>query len=435
VKVLVMTLGTRGDVQPFVALARALDAAGHEAVVCGPHRFEDFVVGHGIRFAGVDDGPMRQLDSPAEAGNVIQGGVRARLRQVRSMPGMFNQVLTDCWRVASAGAGAGAQAIVHNGQILAGQHLGEALGVPAVLGLPIPMYVPTAAFPWAGQALPTWWPARLNRASYGGMKMLAVMFGRVIDQWRSDTLRLKPRPGRHDPTRNPDGTAAVVLHAYSPAVLPRPDDWPAAALVTGYWFLDDNSTLPADVQQFLADGPAPVFAGFGSMTGLDPVQTATAVVDAAAIAEERLILATGWGGLDTEAAKAAAGRTGVDLCVVDNVDYRGQFPRVSTVVHHGGAGTTGTAFAAGRPQVVCPFVADQPFWARIAQEHGVAPDPLPQRSLTSEALAERLVVAQGAEARAAATGLGDRIAAEDGLAVAVAAIEQATTLTGSAGST
>jgi sterol 3beta-glucosyltransferase len=308
-----------------VALARALDAAGHEAVVCGPHRFEDFVVGHGIRFAGVDDGPMRQLDSPAEAGNVIQGGVRARLRQVRSMPGMFNQVLADCWRVASAGAGAGAQAIVHNGQILAGQHLGEALGVPAVLGLPIPMYVPTAAFPWAGQALPRWWPARLNRASYGGMKMPAVMFGRVIDQWRSDTLRLKPRPGRHDPTRNPDGTAAVVLHAYSPAVLPRPDDWPSAALVTGYWFLDDNSTLPADVQQFLADGPAPVFAGFGSMTGLDPVQTATAVVDAAAIAEARLILATGWGGLDTEGAKAAAGRTGVDLCVVDNVDYRGLF--------------------------------------------------------------------------------------------------------------
>jgi len=171
------------------------------------------------------------------------------------------------------------------------------------------------------------------------------------------------------------------------------------------------------------------------MTGLDPVQTATAVVDAAAIAEARLILATGWGGLDAEAAKAAAGRTGVDLCVVDNVDYRGLFPRVSTVVHHGGAGTTGTAFAAGRPQVVCPFVADQPFWARIAQERGVAPDPLPQRSLTSEALAERLVVAQGTDARAAATGVGDRIAAEDGLAVAVAAIEQATTLTGSAGST
>ena len=137
-----MTLGSRGDVQPFVVLAGALVAAGHEAVVCGPHRFEDFVVGRGVRFAGVDDGPLRQLDSSAEAVNVIQGGVRVRLRQVRSMPGMFNQVLADCWRVASAGAGAGAQVIVHNGQILAGQHVGEALGVPAVLGLPIPMMSP-----------------------------------------------------------------------------------------------------------------------------------------------------------------------------------------------------------------------------------------------------------------------------------------------------
>ena len=121
-------------------------------------------------------------------------------------------------------------------------------------------------------------------------------------------MRLTPRPGRHDPTRNPDGTAAVVLHAYSPAVLPRPDDWPAAASVTGYWFLDANSTLPDDVEKFLADGPAPIFAGFGSMTGVDPVQTATAVVEAAAIADARLILGAGWGGLDADAATAAAGR-------------------------------------------------------------------------------------------------------------------------------
>ena len=190
-----MTLGTRGDVQPFVALARALDAAGHEAVVCGPHRFKNFVVGHGIRFAGVDDGPMRQLDSPAEASNVQSGWGSGA-----AAPGAV-----DAWDVQPGpdrllagrlgGCGVGTQAIVHNGQILAGQHLGEALGVPAVLGLPIPMYVPTAAFPWAGQALPTWWPARLNRASYGGMKMLPVMFGRVIDQWRTRHSPAEASPG------------------------------------------------------------------------------------------------------------------------------------------------------------------------------------------------------------------------------------------------
>lgn len=127
-----MTLGTRGDVQPFVALARALDAGGHEAVRCGPHRFADFVTGNGVVFAGVDDGPMRQLDSSTAAGEAIQGGIRTRLRQIRSMPSMFTQVLTDCWQVATVGPGAGAEVVVHNGQIVTGQHVAEALGVPAV---------------------------------------------------------------------------------------------------------------------------------------------------------------------------------------------------------------------------------------------------------------------------------------------------------------
>jgi sterol 3beta-glucosyltransferase len=427
VKALIMTLGTRGDVQPFVALARAWDSAGHEAVLCGPHRFADFVTSSGVRFAGVDDGPMRQLDSPAEAGQVIQGGLRARLRQVQTMPHMFDQLLLDCWQVASHGPGAGAEVIVHNGQILAGPHVAEALEVPAILALPIPMYVPTRAFPWAGQALPAWWPRRLNRATYGGMKMPAAVFGRVIDRWRADTLQLPRRRGRHDPTVNPDGTPATVLHAYSPAVLPRPDDWPATASVTGYWFLDTNAALPDGVESFLAAGPAPIFAGFGSMTGVDPAQTAIAVVEAAAIADTRLILSAGWGGLDADAATAAAARTGVDLCLVDNVDYRRLFPRVATVIHHGGAGTTGAAFAAGRPQVVCPFVADQPFWARLAHHRGVAPSPLPQRSLTAPTLADRVVETQHPALRAAATALGERIAAEDGLATAVAEIEHAAT--------
>ena len=107
-KGLIMTLGTRGDVQPFVALARALDAAGHEAVLCAPHRFADFATGNGVTFAGVDDGPMRQLDTPAEAGEAFGGGIRARLRQIREMPSMFDQVLADSWQVAADCLGAGA---------------------------------------------------------------------------------------------------------------------------------------------------------------------------------------------------------------------------------------------------------------------------------------------------------------------------------------
>ncbi|MFI2486109.1 glycosyltransferase [Promicromonospora kroppenstedtii] len=424
-KALIMTLGTRGDVQPFVALAQALDAAGHETVLCAPHRFGEFVTRNGVSFAGVDDGPMRQLDSPAEAGEAFAGGLRTRLRQIREMPSMFDQVLADSWQVAAHGAGSGADVVIHNGQILAGQHVAEALGIPAVLGLPLPMYVPTREYPWPGQSLPFGLPGRLNRATFGGMRLPAAMFGRVIDRWRRDTLGLSSRRGRHDPTLRPDGGPALVLHAYSPAVLPQPEDWPAGAEVTGYWPLPPEPRLPDAVEEFLADGAAPLFAGFGSMSGLAPQASTRAVVEAAHLTGNRLVMATAWGGLDAETARTAATEHGVDLLVVGDVDYQRLFPRMAAVVHHGGAGTTGTAFTAGRPQVVCPFVADQPFWGRVAHARGVAPMPLSQRRLTGPALAERVTEACAPAVLAAASELADRVAREQGLERAVALIERA----------
>ena len=303
-KALIMTLGTRGDVQPFVALARALDVAGHEAVLCAPHRFAEFVTGNGVTFAGVDDGPMRQLDTPAEAGEAFGGGVRTRLRQIREMPSMFDQVLADCWQVAAQGAGAGSDVVVHNGQIIAGQHVAEALGIPAVLGLPLPMYVPTREFPWPGQSLPFGLPGPVNRATFAGMRLPAMMFGRVIDRWRRDTLGLPPRPGRHDPTVRPDGGPAPVLHAHSPSVLPRPADWPAGAEVTGYWFLPPEPRLPIDVERFLADGPCAAVRRVRLDVGLAPQASTRAVVEAAALTGNRLVMATAWGGLDAETANA-----------------------------------------------------------------------------------------------------------------------------------
>ncbi|MFC4630924.1 glycosyltransferase [Promicromonospora alba] len=423
-KALIMTLGTRGDVQPFVALAQALGAAGHEAVLCAPHRFEQLATGNGMPFAGVDDGPLRQLDTAADAGEAFGGGIRTRLRQVREMPSMFDQVLADSWRVAAHGAGKDADVVIHNGQILAGQHVAEALGIPAVLGLPLPMYVPTREYPWPGQSLPFGLPGWLNRATFGGMRLPAAMFGRVIDRWRRDTLGLSPRRGRHDPKLRPDGGPAPVLHAHSPAVLARPEDWPAGAEVTGYWFLPPEPGLPDAVEQFLAAGPAPLFAGFGSMSGLAPETSTRAVVEAAALTGHRLVMATAWGGLDAEAARAAAAERGVELLVVGDVDYQRLFPRMAAVVHHGGAGTTGTAFMAGRPQVVCPFVADQPFWGRVTHARGVAPMPLSQRRLTGPALAERITEACAPAATAAAAELGARISRERGLDRAVTLIER-----------
>lgn len=153
-KLLILTLDTRGDVQPFVALPRGLANAGHEAVLAAPHRFEGFVRDQGVPFAGID----------------------------------------DCWSVAAEGPGAGADILVHNGQVVVGQHVAEKLGIPAVLALPIPMYVPTREFPWAGRAIPRWWPSALNRATFLGVKGPAMMFGRTVDRWRDVGPAATPWP-------------------------------------------------------------------------------------------------------------------------------------------------------------------------------------------------------------------------------------------------
>jgi sterol 3beta-glucosyltransferase len=270
------------------------------------------------------------------------------------------------------------------------------------------MYVPTREFRWPGAPLPAGLPGALNRASYLGMRVPAVAFGRVVDKWRERTVGLPPRRGRHDPTRAADGTAAPVLHAFSPAVIPRPADWPASALTTGYWTGSGCAPLPTRVEEFLAAGDPPVSVGFGSMIGSDPARLAEVVVEAARRVGVRTILAAGWGAL-TGATSAA------DVLVVDDIDYRSLFPRVAAVVHHGGAGTTGAAFAAGRPQVVCPFVADQPFWGDVVHRRGVGAQPVPQRRLTVDSLAAALDVVVGNEVMArSARELGERVRAEDG---------------------
>ncbi|GLY06546.1 glycosyltransferase [Actinoplanes sp. NBRC 101535] len=420
-KVLILTMGTRGDVQPYIALAQELHRRRHDVVLGAPERFADLITEHGVAFAGMDDGPLRVLDTSATVGEVAAGGLRAKAALMRRMPAMFARVFEDCWQIASTGPGADADLIVHNGQIMTGRHVAEKLGVPAVLALPIPLYVPTREFAWPGQQLPSWLPTAANRASYAGMKAPALMFGRTVDRWRAG-LGLPRRRGRHDPLRTSGGGRSLVLHAVSPQVVPRPADWPVSAQVTGYWFADRRTTVTETlpVRPATADGGDPlVFVGFGSMAGPDPAAVTREVVAALRMAGVRGILAAGWGGLSEVPSPP-------DVFLTGEVPHETLFPQVAAVVHHGGAGTTAAAVRAGVPQVVCPFVADQPFWGRRMHQLGVAPEPIAQRSLTVTTLAAAIRRAVGdPDMIGAARRLGERVRAENGVAVAVDLLERA----------
>ncbi|SDN49704.1 glycosyltransferase [Allokutzneria albata] len=384
-RVLMITAGSRGDVQPYAALAVALKNAGHEPVLAAATRSGEVFAGLGFPFVELDEGPMALTETVAQ---------ESKLALYRKAMGMLGRMFDDAWAVAADGA----DIVVHHPGALVGAHIAERLGVPAVVGALTPLYVPTRAFPLP--LAPPWLPAAVNRASYRVVGLIGLPFRKTLMRWRADRLGLPPGKGRQD----------LVLHAISEHVVPPPPDWPATALSTGYWFLE--STEEPELPEITG---TTVYIGFGSMTGADPARTTATVLEAVRLAGVRAILARGWGGL-----------TATDLpenvTMIDHVPHERLFPMVDAVVHHGGAGTVAAAAAAGRPQVLCPFLADQPYWGRRMHELGVAPPPLPERALDAGELAASIKEALSRSAEAAR--LGALVRAENGVGKAVRALER-----------
>lgn len=420
--ILILSYGTRGDVQPYVALGRGLVARGHRVTVATASRFEGFVTGHGLGFAPLSDAMLAILDTDegrAMLENTQTAG-QTLWRTVSMLPKvgpMQRQLVADCWRAADV---AQPDLIVFHPKAYAAPAIAEKRGVPVVLGLLMPMVVPTASEPMMG--FPDLHSPGWNRMSYRLVnRLMSVSAGKHVRRTRAE--HGLPRQRRFDITRSPDGGPMPVLHAVSPSVLPRPDDWPAHARMCGYWFLDDpDYTPPAALAAFLAAGPPPVYVGFGSMAGRTPARHARTVVESLERTGLRGVIATGWGGL-------APGDLPDTILQIDAAPHGWLFPRMAAVVHHGGAGTTAAALRAGRPQVVVPFFGDQPWWAGKMQALGVAPPPVQQKALTVEALTRALHSTTTDPAIAAAAGaLAARLRAEDGVAQAVADIEALTGL-------
>ncbi len=211
-----------------------------------------------------------------------------------------------------------------------------------------------------------------------------------------------------------------ILYGYSPSVIPKPPDWGDNVHVTGYWFLDtdDDWTPPPDLLAFLEAGPPPVYVGFGSMSSRNPEETGRIVLDALERSGQRAVVLAGWGGLQMTNVPDTVFR-------LESVPFSWLFPRVSAVVHHGGAGTTSAGLKAGVPSIIVPFFGDQPFWGKHVAELGAGPTPIPRRKLTAARLADAIHQAvTDRTMRTSAADLGARIHAEDGVTEAVSVIQR-----------
>jgi sterol 3beta-glucosyltransferase len=419
-KILIITFGSLGDVQPYIALGKGLQSAGHMVTVCTASRFESFITDHNLAYGYMTDEFLRIIDTNMgreviEDSAGIIGIIRSIFKLIKYLKPLAKEMINDSWEVAKATK---PDLIIFHPKILGAVSIAEKFSVPVIMANLQPMIVPTNEFPMAG--MPTWNIGRwYNKTTYGLIKLGLGMYAGIVNDFRQNRLNLSPFPKSLGMLFTADGKPIPILHGYSPHIVQRPSDWPEDATVNGYWFLDqlDDWQPSPKLKDFLDAGEAPVYIGFGSMAGRNPRRLADIAIQALTKAKLRGILATGWGGLE-------AYHLPENILKIDNAPHEWLFPRMSAIVHHGGAGTTGAALRAGKPMTICPFMADQPFWGECIHTLGVGPKPIPQKKLSVNKLTSALdEMSHNATMRKSAKNIGLLIQGENGIKDTVRFIE------------
>jgi vancomycin aglycone glucosyltransferase len=384
VRLALVVSGSRGDVQPMLAIALGLEAAGHEALVCTSPENEALARRLGCRFAAVGD---------AIHGNpeLRGGGLRALNRfaghqaeiQARDLPALLD----------------GYDRVLATGLVFGVRPVAERLGIPYrfVAFSPATMLGTTADGP------------RMRLLGRVSSLVADRMYGSALTRART-SLGL---PRVRDAAGQLIGSAPIA--ATDPALTIVPAAARLRATQTGYPMLGSVDEPSDRLRRFLADGPPPVYAGFGSMPVADRTRLAETLVAAARATGQRLVVCGGWAGI--------TGPASTDACLfTDDEPHAWLFPRVRAVIHHGGAGTVASAARAGLPQVVLPQAADQFAWRSVVVRLGLGPSAPMLRRVGVGGLTRALaaVVEDGRFAARAAAVAEELAAAPDGVAATVA---------------
>jgi len=416
-RIAIIAPGSRGDVQPYIALGKGLKKAGNVVRLVTHQNFEVLVNSHGLEFWPVE-GNVQDIAQSKEMRELLgRGNFLAVMSQ------MAKEAQRGALHLAEGGLAAcrGMDLLLAGiGGLFVGLSLAEKLGLPLLQAYYIP-FTPTQAYPsFLFPRCPSWFGGSLNRLSYHFTQQIMWQAFRSADRLARQKVLGLPAAPFWGPFNADCAQHYPILYGFSPSVVPPPPDWDNTIHITGYWFLDPapDWTPPSALMEFLQAGSPPVYVGFGSMSNRKPEETADLVLQALTRTKQRAILLSGWGGLRKADLPSS-------VLMVDSIPFSWLFPRVAAVVHHGGAGTTAAGLRAGVPSVVIPFFGDQPFWGQCIAELGVGPAPVPRRKLTVERLAQAIQKAVTDQAmRQHAAHLGSKIQAEDGIARAVAVVQQ-----------
>lgn len=414
-KIVIIAMGSRGDVQPYIALAKGLKAAGCSVRLVSHENFEGLVSSHKLEFCSVKGDVQAFMEAPEtrkllESGNFLALNAHTAKASRRTAIDWAKECLAACQGMDLLIAGVGG--------LFLSVALAEKLNLPLLQAYIFP-FTPTKEFPAIlfPQAISNLGGA-VNRLSHHVFRQIMWQGARSGDRLARQQVLNLPIVPLWGSFNSPHLQRYPILYGFSPSVIAKPLDWKNTH-ITGYWFLDEvpSWTPPAALLEFLEKGTPPVFIGFGSMVSRNPEETAELVLQAIQLTGQRAILQSGWSGL-------SKGDLPDTVYMVDSIPHSWLFPRVAAAVHHGGAGTTAAGLRAGIPAVVIPFFGDQPFWGQRLAELGVGPAPIPRKQLTAKRLAAAIHSTVNDRAmRQRAAALGTNIRAENGIANAVAIVK------------
>ncbi|KAK7721810.1 hypothetical protein SLS57_005159 [Botryosphaeria dothidea] len=447
--VVIHVVGSRGDVQPFVALGKVLmETYGHRVRLATHPTFKKFVEENGLEFFSIGGDPAELMAFMVKNPGLMPGFDTLRNGDVGKRRKGIAEIIEGCWRSCiESGDGFGvdseqrteawvnspnydpqvpanttgrpfvADAIIANPPSFAHVHCAEKLGIP------LHMMFTYEAFPHplANIQSTNADSSLTNYLSYALVDMLTWQgLGDIINRFRQRTLHLEAvssmaAPGMLHRMRVP------YTYCWSPALIPKPRDWGNFLSISGFYFLSlaSNYTPEPELAAFLEAGPPPIYIGFGSIVVDDPNGMTKLIFEAVKKAGVRALVSKGWGGFGADQIGVPEG-----VFMLGNVPHDWLFKHVSCVVHHGGAGTTSAGIACGKPTVVVPFFGDQPFWGSMVARAGAGPEPIPYKQLTSENLAEAIQHALKPTSQERAHELAAKINQEKGCDVGAQSFHQ-----------
>jgi len=414
----IMIVGSRGDVQPFIPIGKRL-AWRHRVRIATHAEFRPMVERAGLEFYPLAGDPRELMEYMIKTGgHIVPTHLQQIVEDVPRKRQIIAEILESTWRACTEkdpdrpeAKPFVADGIIANPPSYGHFHCAEALRVPLHIVFTMP-WTPTSAFPHPLTHLSpgTHHPVR-NWFSYGVMDLLMwAGVADLINRFRQQTLGLRP-------IELNDGAATLLsdnevpfTYLFPASVIPKPADWGSHIDLANFIFFDqaDTYTPPPDLLEFLGAGERPIYVGFGSCVVQDPAATSRTIFAALEKAGARGIVSRGWGHLGGDAPPP-------HVHLIDDCPHDWLFARCRAVCHHGGAGTTAAGLRAGLPTVIVPFFGDQFFWGQVVFDAGAGPRPIPIDILSSDRLAEAFAVCTRPEIRIRAEELGAKIRTEDGI--------------------